>query len=939
MAKTKRIFLIDGMAIAYRSYYAFIQNPLINSRGENTSAIFGFVNFLNKILEEEKPDYIAVAFDTGAPTFRHKEFPEYKATREKMPEDMASQLEYLKEIVRAYNIPVIEKEGFEADDVIGTLAKQSEAKGIDSFLVTPDKDFMQLVSKRTKLYKPGRQGNDFEIIDIKGVQDFFGVPPEQVIDVLGLIGDKSDNVPGVPGIGPKTATPLIQEYGSIETLLENIDSLSKKGLREKLKTHQEEAVRSKKLVTIDTNVPLDIKVEDLISSEKKVSQLQTLFERLELRSFLKKLKEEKPTDSNVIEAPEPLTSDEPEIFDINSYPHSFKLIQSIKELSELCATLRKSKRISFDTETTSTDPLKAELVGLSFSQKSGEAFFIPVTSTKPNTGSTEGLFSSSESAKDHKGEAFRPLPLESVLTEIKPLLEDPEIGKIGQNLKYDILVMKQYGIDLEGIEFDTMLASYLLRSDSRHNLDAMAMDFLSYKTIAFDDLVGTGRERKDIRDVSLQELSDYACEDAETTFRLYEILKDQLKESDFEKLFYEIELPLLQVLARMESTGFMIDTKNLNAMSKELDRMLSRLTDDIYRHAGGEFNINSTQQLSEILFSTLKLTPVRKTKTGFSTDMGVLEQLHDEHPIISSLLEYRQLSKLKSTYVDALPQLINQKTGRVHTSFNQTVTTTGRLSSSDPNLQNIPIRTEIGRSIRSAFVPSSPDRIILSSDYSQIELRIMAHISGDEGLGEAFHSNEDIHTTTASKVFVVKLKDVTREMRRKAKEVNFGIMYGIGPFGLARRLDISQSEAKEIIDRYFERFPKVKAYIDSTIETAKQNGYVETLLGRRRYFPDIHSRNHPIRQNAERQAINMPIQGTAADMIKIAMVKIDRELLKRKMKSVMILQVHDELVFDVLTDEETSVRNLVRDTMEKALILKVPIQVDIGTGKTWLEAH
>lgn len=947
MKKTPRLFLLDGMALAYRSYYAFIQRPLINSRGENTSAIYGFVTFLQKILEEEKPDLIAVAFDTAAPTFRHKAYPEYKATREKMPEDMASQLHFLKDVVRAYNIPVLEVEGFEADDVIGTLAKHAETDEVEVYIVTPDKDFMQLVSPHIKIYKPGRQGDEVEIIDVNGVKEKFGVPPERVVDVLGLMGDKSDNIPGVPGIGEKTAVPLIQEFESIENLLKNSKSISKKGLREKLETHRSDALRSKKLVTIVTNVPVGIDFHELIRrrrTAKDVIQLERLFERLEFRSLLKKLRDEGETKED---EKHPKIEREPSdetIQDINTTKHQYTFIQSKESLDTLCDKLARAKRFVFDTETTSTDPLRAELVGISFSLKPYEAFFICVTSpisfeaSSPEPGD---LFETPRRNDIPKFDSTKALlPLETVIAKLKPILENEKIKKVGQNLKYDILVMKQYGIDVQGIEFDTMLASYLLRSENRHNLDTLAREHLGYKTITYDELIGTGKEKKDIRSVPVEELSDYACEDADITFRLFEVLQNQIAEMEMSKLFYEVELPLVSVLARMEASGVTIDTKNLEAMSKELDLSLDRLTREIYLHAGEEFNINSTQQLSDILFNKLKLTPVRKTKTGYSTDISVLEQLHNDHPIINSILDYRQLAKLKSTYVDALPQLINPKTGRVHTSYNQTVASTGRLSSSDPNLQNIPIRSEIGRSIRSAFIPSPPTaEMILSADYSQIELRIMAHISSDESLSEAFIAGEDIHATTASKVFGVPQKDVTRDMRRKAKEVNFGIMYGIGPFGLARRLDISQTEAKEIIDRYFERFPKVKEYIDSTIESARRDGFVSTLLGRRRYLPDIRSRNNNIRKNAERQAINMPIQGSAADMIKLAMVKIDHELQKKKLASTMILQVHDELVFELWKKEERDIVGIVRKNMEQAVKLSVPVVVDIGIGKNWLEAH
>jgi len=947
MAQT--LYLIDGMAIAYRSYYAFIQRPLINSRGENTSAIYGFVTFLNKILEDERPDFVAVVFDTAAPTFRHRTYAEYKATREKMPEDMASQLEMLKDVVRAYNVPVLELEGYEADDIIGTLAKRAEQEKVDSYLVTGDKDFMQLVSKRVKIYRPGRKGTDVEIVETDGVLEKFGVPPDQVVDVLGLMGDSSDNIPGVPGIGEKTAIPLIQEYRSIENLFKKIDQVSRKGVREKLITHKDLALLSKKLVTIDTNVPLDVDFHSLKSSGKNIPQLRDLFERLEFKGLLRNLQQPlidtatvepvaSPERNDTPAAQSPILSLEP-VNDMRTDEHVYTLVVDEAALLRLCKRLKSVKELAVDTETTSTDSLKAELVGISISPEEREAYFIPVKTDAPRSESPNTLFDDSPTISADTPESPSPLPLAFVIEQLKPILEDASIKKIGQNLKYDYQILFRHGVTLRGISFDTMIASYLLRADDRHNLDALALEHLNYRTITFSDLVGTKQQQVDIRDVPIQSLSDYACEDADVTLRLSLVLREQLEQSGMSGLFEDIELPLLTVLAHMELDGVTIDTNQLSEMSKEIDRLLGTLTSDIVKHAGGDFNINSTQQLSEILFDRLGLAPLRKTKTGFSTDFSVLQQLEHQHPIIPCILEYRQLTKLKSTYVDALPQLINPQTGRVHTTYNQTVAATGRLSSSDPNLQNIPIRTELGRSIRGAFVPGGPERVILSADYSQIELRIMAHISEDKGLQEAFLRGEDVHATTAAKVFGVASSEVSREMRRRAKEVNFGIMYGIGPFGLARRLDINQGEAKEIIDRYFTRFPNVRAYIDRTIGHAREKGYVETLSGRRRYLSDINSRNNNIRQNAERQAINMPIQGTAADMIKSAMVRIARELERRTLQSKMILQVHDELVFEVWKGEVDDMTSIVRSNMEEALPLSVPLHVDIGIGSSWLAAH
>jgi DNA polymerase-1 len=933
MSSLKRLFLIDGNAIAYRAYYAFIQRPLTNSKGENTSAIFGFVTFLNRILTQESPDYIAVVFDTGAPTFRHKAYKEYKATRQRMPEDMISQLTTIKDIVKAYRIPALEMDGYEADDIIGTLAKRAEREKVITFLVTSDKDFMQLVSERTKMYKPGRQGNEIEIVDIDGVKQKFGVPPEKVVDVLGLIGDTSDNVPGVPGVGEKTAIPLVQKYGTIENIYRNIRKIEQEGVRKKLEANKDKAIMSKGLVTIETDVPLNVDFHTLRAAEKDVPALVKFFEDLEFKSLVQSLKKSEGIKAKgkaeEVEFPPP----EIELVDMGKDKHVYKLITNTKEFKDLCSRLRKSKEFVFDTETTSTDALSAQLVGISFCLKPREAFFVSV---RPKTEADQAeLFTQKKAAASQS----KGIDVDEVVRNLKPLLESQDPRKIGHNIKYDMLVLSQHDIWPQGLAFDSMIASYILRADGRHNLDALAREHLQYKTVSFTDLVGSGKEQKHIREVPLEDLSDYSCEDSDITLRLYQTLSGKLEQQGMLDLCETMEFPLISVLGKMEKAGVAIDIDHLRNMSKELERQLDTLTREILKLAGEPFNINSTQQLGDVLFNKLKLPTVRKTKTGFSTDVGVLEALRNEHPIIEHLLEYRQLSKLKSTYVDALPALINPRTGRVHTSFNQTIAATGRLSSSDPNLQNIPIRTEIGRSIREAFVPGGGDSLMMSADYSQIELRVMAHISGDEGLSEAFRNKEDIHTTTAAKVFGVAHEEVSREMRRKAKEVNFGIMYGIGPFGLSTRLEITQSEAKEIIARYFERFPKVKQYINDTIGTARERGYVETLLGRRRYLPDLNSHNNNLRQNAERQAINMPIQGTAADMIKLAMINIDRAFGKARLKTRMILQVHDELVFELKKEEEQKVRSLVTKHMQESLKLNVPIEVEIGVGKNWLEAH
>jgi DNA polymerase-1 len=941
------------MALAYRAYFAFIQRPLINSKGMNTSVIYGFTTALMRILDDEKPEHIAVVFDTPEPTFRHKMYDKYKATREKMPEDMSNQLGLLKDMVRAFNVPVIEQPGFEADDVIGTLARRAEKEKVLTYMVTGDKDFMQLISPYIKILKPGKGGENPEVVDEKNVLQKFGVEPEKVIDVLGLIGDTSDNVPGVKGVGEKTAIPLIQKYGTIETLYEHLDDISQQALRRKLITSKDLAFLSKKLVTIHTDVPVKINFHELRASAPDTSTLAKMFGELEFRSLANKFSGivasaiEKDMKHAGEQKEPPAVVQSKNITDINSDAHEYRCITTARELDELVKKLSAAaegtppeKFLVFDTETTSTDALQANLVGLAFALKEREAFYIPVKSETSLPREGGDLFDG------HAQESSRPtnytlnaLSLYTVIAKLKPILEDPSIKKAGQNIKYDLLVMKGHGVEVAGVEFDTMVASYVLRADGQHGLDAMAMEYLNYKMVSFEELVGKGRSLKHITEVPLDVLANYSAEDADITLRVSNRQIAKLKELEQLKLCEEVEFPLIPVLARMEAAGVTLDVQYLADMSKDLEGQIDNLVREIFRDAGGQFNINSTQQLGDILFNKMKLPVVRKTKTGFSTDVNVLEALRGQHPIIEKMLDYRQFTKLKSTYVDALPSLVNPKTGRLHTSFNQTVALTGRLSSADPNLQNIPIRTELGRAIRKAFVPGDERNVIMSADYSQIELRVMAHISGDEGLREAFINKEDIHTSTAAKVFGVKHDEITRDMRRKAKEVNFGIMYGIGPFGLSNRLEITQAESKEIIARYFERFPKVKQYINDTIDSARRKGYVSTLLGRRRYLPDLNSRNFTVRSNAERQAINMPIQGTSADMIKLAMIGIDEEVIRKKAKGKMLLQVHDELVFEVPKAEVNMMTMLVREKMMNALKLNVPIEVEVGTGKNWLEAH
>ncbi|MBI1805522.1 MAG: DNA polymerase I [Ignavibacteria bacterium] len=945
-ATKERLFLLDGMALAYRAYFSFISRPLINSKGENTSAIFGFVNTLMKILNDEKPEHIAVVFDTKEPTFRHVMYDQYKATREKMPEDMSGQMDKLKEVVKAFNVPSIELPGYEADDIMGTLARRAEREGIETYLVTGDKDFMQLISPLVKMFKPGKQGDEWEILDEEAVKEKFKVSPDNVIDVLGLIGDKSDNVPGVYGIGEKSAIPLVQQFGSIENILKNVDKIPQKGLQEKLREHKDNALLSKKLVTIDTNVPIDVDLDHLVSKPRDTAGLARLFTELEFRSLLKRLIDTSPTAGQSVE----FDVAKLEQTDITTEKHTYHLITTEKEFINLVKKLRSSTLFVFDTETTGTDPLQAELIGLSFAVKPSEAWYVSVKPNKDDSqlrkesilpgGKSSDLFAEHHPKSDEVHASHDDgVSLPIILKHLSPIFEDPAIKKVGQNIKYDMLVLRSHGMNVQGVFFDTMVANYILRTDGQHNMDAMASEHLNYKTISYDDLTGTGRERKELREIELARIADYSAEDADITFRLYETLAKKLGDQRLLPLCDEIEFPLIEVLADMEFAGVSLDVEYLADLSKELERVLQNLTSQICSLAGESFNINSTQQLSKILFDKLKLSAVRKTKTGFSTDVAVLEELRHAHPIIEQLLEYRQLQKLKSTYVDALPALINPQTRRLHTSFNQTIASTGRLSSSNPNLQNIPIRTEIGRSIRKAFVPGDKNMLIMSADYSQIELRIMAHVSGDEGLREAFRHNEDIHATTAAKVFGISQDKVTKDMRRKAKEVNFGIMYGIGPFGLASRLDISQTESKEIITKYFARFPKVSQYIADTLAQARRDGYVSTLKGRRRYLPDITSKNYNVRGNAERQAINMPIQGAAADMIKIAMINIHRKVKSQKLKVKMLLQVHDELVFEIVKSEEPRAKSLVMKEMKDAMPLSVPIDVEIGVGNNWLEAH
>lgn len=952
----EKLFLIDGMAMIYRAYFAMISSPLINSKGKNTSAVFGFVNSLVKLIEDEKPDHIAVCFDTAAPTFRHKEFPEYKAHRDEIPTDMPWQIDKTKEVVKAMSIPMIELDGYEADDIIGTLVTRAEKENVQSYMVTPDKDYMQLVTDKTFLYKPSRNtyGNkiaDVEIIDRDGVIRKFGVPPEKVIDMLGLMGDTSDNIPGVKGVGEKTAKELIDEFGSIENIYRNIDKVSKPKLREKLINDKKNAFLSEMLVTIKKDVPIKIDFHELNLKEPDRAALSKLFEDLEFRTLRKKFSPEGDAEpklkaaeiqsevsaKDAVEEPSHATVIR-ELKTIKNVPHEYRILTAKSEIKKLAELLSASDTFCFDTETDSIDPMTANLVGISFSVKEFEGFYIPVKYQNTQSGGADdgSLFGDAGKSGDQDD-----LPdVKAVLQILRPVLEDRSKLVIGQNLKYDELVMMNYGVDISGRFFDTLIGAYILRPEGSHDMDSLSVKYLNYKPIPISALIGKGKEQITMDKVDVGKAGEYAAEDTDVTLQLFYRIKYELGKSGLLKLCTEIEFPLVRVLTAMEFEGFKVDENILSVINTQTEKLIKEYEQKIYKSAGEKFNINSTQQLAHILFEKLSLTPLRKTKTGYSTDVKVLEELKYQHEIASQLVDYRILTKLKSTYLDGLKKAINPKTGRVHTEFNQVASATGRLSSNNPNLQNIPIRTEVGRSLRKAFVPRDKSYQILSADYSQIELRIMAHYADDANMISAFRRNHDIHTDTAMRVFNLNSKnDVTPGMRRKAKEVNFGIIYGIGAFGLASRLEIKNSEAKDIIDRYFSTYPNVRDYMERTKKFAHDNGYVETLLGRRRYLSQINNANAAARAEDERAAINMPIQGTAADMIKIAMVNIHNEFIKKKFRSKMLLQVHDELVFEVKKDELEEVRKIVVNKMENALKLNVPIVVETGVGDNWYDAH
>ncbi len=920
-----KLLLIDAYALIYRSYYALLKTPRINSKGVNTSAIFGFVNILEDVLKRENPTHVAVAFDPPGPTFRHEAFKQYKAQREETPEVIRQSVPIIREIIGAYNIPILEVEYYEADDVIGTIARQAAAGGYDVYMMTPDKDYGQLVGEHIYMYRP-RHGGGYELMGVPEVLDKFKLEnTAQVIDYLGLMGDASDNIPGCPGVGEKTAQKLLAQFGSIENLLAHTDML-KGAQRKKIEENAEQIRFSRFLATIKTDVPIRFDSESCKKQSQDEEKLAEIFTELEFRTFLNRLKPEsgksvqnEPTQGSLFDVFPPENADEQKnsiLADLKTTPHTYHVVDNEEKRAELSRFLEGREFFAFDTETDGLEPLRSHLVGMSFAVKPYEAWYVPVPEDEADAQRVVACFS--------------------------PVLQDKGIMKIGQNIKFDILVLRRYGVKVAGPLFDTMIAHYLINPELRHNMDYLAETYLKYKPIPIEELIGPkGKKQGNMRDVPLDKISEYAAEDADVTLRLKDYLEPQLEAENVHSLFRDIEMPLIYVLAEMESAGVKLDTHALAESSEMLSKQLAGIEQEIYALAGMRFNLNSPKQIGDVFFEHLKLDEkAKKTKTGsYSTGEEVLEKLKGKHPIVGKLLEYRGLKKLLSTYIDALPELINHDTGKIHTSFNQAVTATGRLSSTNPNLQNIPVRDELGREIRRAFTADNEGCVFFSADYSQIELRIMAHLSNDEHMVGAFCSGEDIHAATAAKIYNVAVGDVTAEMRRKAKTANFGIIYGISAFGLAERLGIPRSEAKELIEGYFKTYPNVKEYMDESIRVAKEKGYVETLFHRRRFLPDINSHNAVVRGYAERNAINAPIQGSAADIIKIAMIRIHERFEAEGLKSRMILQVHDELNFNVYKEEYEKVRSIVLDCMENVVSLRVPLVADHGTGANWLEAH
>ncbi len=918
-----KLFLLDAYALIYRSYYAFIKNPRINSKGLNTSAILGFLNTLNEVLAKEKPTHIGVAFDHGK-TFRNEAFPAYKAQREETPEDIKQSVPIIKQLLEAYHIPILQAEGFEADDVIGTLATEAGNAGIATYMLTPDKDYGQLVGPNVFIYRP-RHGGGYEVMGEKEVMDKYGIAsPSQVVDLLALMGDTADNFPGCPGVGEKTASKLVQEFGSIDALLHHTDQLKGK-MREKVEQATDDIRMSHFLATIRTDVPIALNLEELKVTEPDEEKLRTLFAELEFKALAAKIlkkSENKPKADNAqpdlfgnfpTESQE--TAEKSQFSTLKTTPHDYQLIEDEAVMREICDFFRTKKNLSLDTETTSTDAISAELVGLSFAVEENQAFYVPVPAGRDAAQKIVDIF--------------------------KPLYEDPDILKIGQNIKYDYEVLRSYGVELRGRMFDTMLAHYLIQPELHHNMDYMAETLLGYQTIHIEELIGTkGKNQKSMRDLQPSQIYEYAAEDADITLKLKNILEPKLKEAGVEQLFWEIEMPLVPILAEMEMTGVRIDTESLKETSRIFNERMAEYERKIYEEAGESFNISSPRQVGDILFGKMKIVDKpKKTKTGqYVTSEEVLVQLKHKAPIVENILNYRGLKKLLGTYVDALPKLINPCTGRIHTSFNQAITATGRLSSSDPNLQNIPIRDDDGKEIRKCFIPE-PGCLFFSADYSQIELRIMAHLSGDDNMVEAFRVGHDIHAATAAKIWHVPVDAVTAEQRKQAKQANFGIIYGITTYGLAQRMNIDNREARQLIDDYFATFPKVQAYMEQAKETCRAKGYAETLFHRRRYLPDILSANATVRGFAERNAINAPIQGSEADIIKVAMIRIHQRFQREGIRSKMILQVHDELNFSVYPEEKEQVERIVIEEMQQAYPLSVPLTADAGWGNNWLEAH
>ena len=946
-----KLFLLDAYALIYRAYYALIKNPRINSKGFNTSAILGFVNTLEDVLKKENPTHIGVAFDPSGPTFRHEAYEQYKAQREETPEVIRLSVPIIKDIIRAYRIPILEVQGYEADDVIGTLTTEAGKRGITTYMMTPDKDYGQLVSENVFMYRPKYGDKEFEVMGIEQVKAKFDIEsPLQVIDMLGLMGDSSDNIPGCPGVGEKTAQKLIAQFGSIEKLLANTDQL-KGALKTKVETNKELITFSKFLATIKTDVPIELNLHELKRETPDEEALRKIFDEMEFRTLTERVFNREKTSSPT-EAPAPKKGSgqlslfggmEPapatknansqanlfaeftdngqgdaefsSLTSLKSTAYDYQLIDNEEKRKDFLQIIKTKEIFSLDTETTGTDPITAELVGMSFSFAKNQAFYVPVPADR------------------HEAE--------KIVNEFKEVLENPTTLKVGQNIKYDMTVLSNYGVEVQGPMFDTMIAHYVLQPELRHNMDYLAEIYLHYQTIHIEELIGSkGKNQGNMRDLSPEAVCNYACEDADITLQLKEVLEKELKDNGAERLFYDIEMPLVPVLAYMERNGVCVDTEALKETSRHFTARMKQIEEEVHQMAGMEFNISSPKQVGEVLFDKLKITDkAKKTKTGqYVTSEEVLESLKNKHQIVEKILDYRGLKKLLSTYIDALPQLINPRTGKIHTSFNQTVTATGRLSSSNPNLQNIPIRNEDGKEIRKAFIPEEGCEFF-SADYSQIELRIMAHLSGDKNMIEAFQEGDDIHASTASKVYKIGLDEVTREQRSKAKTANFGIIYGISVFGLAERMNVPRSEAKELIEGYFQTYPQVKEYMDMSIAKARENGYIETIFGRKRFLPDISSHNAVVRGYAERNAINAPIQGSAADIIKVAMINIYQRFKDENIRSKMILQVHDELNFSVYPEEKEKVQNIVIEEMEKAYAMQVPLRADCGWGKNWLEAH